>query len=335
MDWTGLNADVERILDKHYTPGRDGSIQAVTIHHMGGNLSIDGCWSTWQNREASAHYAVQSDGKIGQLVNDWDTAWACGNWWANSNTISIEHANNCNGPWTVNDTVLDQGAHLTAAICKKYGLGRPTWMVNVFPHSHWSATDCPGELQRSQNAAYMERAQAWYDEMGGGAGPTPVPQPTPEPAPAGVPDITYCVSVDPNGAEWLPDMVNRTDMGGSSDTYAGNGNPIRWLAVKMPGWYQVFTEAANGWLPAVRKFDKGDLENGCAGDGSPILAVRCYYETQDPETTGWLRVNYAVANVGQDFFAEMSDLTDTGGSSDDFAGNFGRISGIYMYLVRA
>ena len=77
MDWIGLNADVERILTKHYTPGRNGSIKAVTIHHMGGNLSIDGCYSTWQTREASAHYAVQADGTIGQLVNDWDTAWAC------------------------------------------------------------------------------------------------------------------------------------------------------------------------------------------------------------------------------------------------------------------
>ena len=89
MDWIGLNADVERILTKHYTPGRNGSIKAVTIHHMGGNLSIDGCYSTWQTREASAHYAVQADGTIGQLVNDWDTAWACANAWANSNTISI------------------------------------------------------------------------------------------------------------------------------------------------------------------------------------------------------------------------------------------------------
>jgi len=53
MDWIGLNADVERILTKHYTPGRNGSIKAVTIHHMGANLSIDGCYSTWQTRGGS------------------------------------------------------------------------------------------------------------------------------------------------------------------------------------------------------------------------------------------------------------------------------------------
>ena len=206
MDWIGLNADVERILTKHYTPGRNGSIKAVTIHHMGGNLSIDGCYSTWQTREASAHYAVQADGTIGQLVNDWDTAWACANAWANSNTISIEHANNQFGPWTVNDTVLDQGAHLVAAICRKYGLGRPEWLVNVFPHSHWSATDCPGELQRSQNAEYMARAQAWYDEMGGGAAPSPAPSPAPS---VGIPDLRYRVRTA-NGV--LPEMVEKYDV---------------------------------------------------------------------------------------------------------------------------
>ena len=206
MDWIGLNADVERILTKHYTPGRNGSIKAVTIHHMGGNLSIDGCYSTWQTREASAHYAVQADGTIGQLVNDWDTAWACANAWANSNTISIEHANNQFGPWTVNDTVLDQGAHLVAAICRKYGLGRPEWLVNVFPHSHWSATDCPGELQRSQNAEYMARAQAWYDGMGGGAAPYPAPSPAPS---VGIPDLRYRVRTA-NGV--LPEMVEKYDV---------------------------------------------------------------------------------------------------------------------------
>lgn len=327
MDWIGLNADVERILTKHYTPGRNGSIKAVTIHHMGGNLSIDGCYSTWQTREASAHYAVQADGTIGQLVNDWDTAWACANAWANSNTISIEHANNQFGPWTVNDTVLDQGAHLVAAICRKYGLGRPEWLVNVFPHSHWSATDCPGELQRSQNAEYMARAQAWYDEMGGGAAPSLAPSPAPS---VGIPDLRYRVRTA-NGV--LPEMVDHTDTGGSGDDYAGDGSPILYLAIDMPGWYQVRTQR-QGWLPRVNKYDINDLEDGCAGDGSPITAVRCYYETQDPDATGWLGIEYSVANVGEGFLADMIDLDDTSGCGDDYAGNGGMVSAFRARLVR-
>lgn len=169
MDWKNLVADETRIIPCHYTKGRAGSIQAVTIHHMAGNLSIADCYNVWTNNEASAHYAVQADGRIGQLVHDSDTAWACGNTWANANTISIEHANNSSNPWTVYQKTLDAGAHLTAAICAYYNLGEPQWMVNVFPHKHWSPTACPGELAGSQNAEYMRLAKKYYEELKGGS----------------------------------------------------------------------------------------------------------------------------------------------------------------------
>lgn len=327
MDWEGLNADVEMILDRHYTPGRTQSIRGTVIHYNAGDLTVEGCYSVWQSREASAHYQVESSGRIGQLVNDWDTAWHAGD--ANPWTIGIEHANQPDG--TVTGECLEAGAHLVAAIHNKYGLGRPEWMVNVFPHSHFMPTSCPGALGGSQNAAYMRRAQEWYDAMMAGT-EAPEPSPAPEPAPVpAVPDVRYRVRA---GGVWLPEMVNRTDTGGSGDTYAGNGQPIEYLAMDFPGWYQVCTEKSS-WLPKVYAYNPDDLDNGCAGDGSPIKYVRCYYETADPEATGWLRIRYAVANVGCDFFAEMEDLTDLSGYGDDAAGNGGTISALYAYLVRA
>lgn len=332
MDWEGLNADVEMIMDRHYTPGRTASIRGTVLHHNGGNLTVEDCHRAWQTREASAHYQVEQGGRIGQLVNDWDTAWHAGD--ANPWTIGIEHANDGFGPWTISDETLEAGAHLVAAVHRKYGLGRPEWGVNVFGHSDFMATDCPGEIAGSQNAAYMRRAQEWYDAMAAGAeAPEPTPAPAPAPAPA-IPDVRYCTSSDPDGVVWNPEMVNRTCTGGSGDTYAGDGNPIRWLAMDFPGWYQVCTQKS-GWLPQVRKYDIDDLENGCAGDGSPILYARCYYETQNPDATGWLRVRYAVANVGEGFLPEMEDTTCTAGSGDDCAGNGGTVSAFYAYLVRA
>lgn len=143
MDWKNIQADVTKILPCDYTAGREGAnITGITIHHMAGNLSIDQCYNLWSHSQTSAHYAVQSDGKIGQMVNDWDTAWACGNWYANTHTISIEHANNNSNPWTVFPAALESGAHLVAALCLYYNLGRPQWLVNVFPHRYWSSTAC-------------------------------------------------------------------------------------------------------------------------------------------------------------------------------------------------
>lgn len=168
MDWEHLYADEDRILAKHYTEGRGGhKIDKVVLHHNGGNLSIAGCYSVWQTREASAHYQVQSDGRVGQLVWDRNTAWHCGNWNQNQRSIGIEHADCSSSPWRISDAAVESGAHLVAAVCKRYGLGRPTWGRNVFGHSDFAATVCPASLAKggSQHDAYMRRAGEWYDAM--------------------------------------------------------------------------------------------------------------------------------------------------------------------------
>ena len=174
-NWNTLEADIDLIMNTHYTPGRNGRrIDKVIIHHNAGNLTIRGCYDVWQSRPASAHYQVQTDGTIGQLVWDRDTAWHAGNFAANTTSIGIEHADVSSNPWAVSEACLDNGAHLVAAVCKFYGLGRPAWGKNVFGHKDFSATACPASLAGSQHAAYMARAQSWYDQMTGSA-PAPAP----------------------------------------------------------------------------------------------------------------------------------------------------------------
>lgn len=164
MNFETLDADVVKILPVHYTVGRQGSIKGITIHHNAGNLTVEQCYNVWLTREASAHYQVESSGRIGQLVWDNNTAWHAGNWWANNNTVGIEHADFGDG---FTDECIENGAHLVAAICKYYGLGRPQWKTNVFPHSFFSPTACPAGLASTYLSRYMERACAWYDEMTG------------------------------------------------------------------------------------------------------------------------------------------------------------------------
>lgn len=168
MDFVNLKADVNKILNKHFTSGRGGKkIDKIVVHYNAGNLTVEGCYSVWQTREASAHYQVEESGRIGQLVWDKDTAWHASNFNQNQRSIGIEHANYSNG--TISNKCLDAGAHLVAALCKYYGLGRPQWLVNVFPHKYFAATSCPGQIYGSQKTAYIQRAQQWYDSMPGGA----------------------------------------------------------------------------------------------------------------------------------------------------------------------
>lgn len=159
-NWNWLEADENRILTKHYTPGRSSKrIDKVVTHHNAGNLTIPDIYNVWQTRPASAHYQVDSNGRIGQLVWDKDTAWHAGNWDANTTSIGIEHADASSNPWHISDACLDNGAHLVAAICHFYQLDRPMGGKNVFAHSHFSTTECPASLASHQRVKYMERTQ--------------------------------------------------------------------------------------------------------------------------------------------------------------------------------
>ena len=229
MDWEKLQPDVYRLLDKHFTPGRSGyKISYIVLHYNAGNLTVEGCWSVWQTRQASAHYQVESGGRIGQLVNDWDTGWHAGNWEANCKSIGIEHANIAGG--YITETCLDAGAHLVAALCKYYGLGRPQWLVNVFPHSYFQATSCPGQIYGTQKEAYIQRAQYWYDVMTGAK--QEEVQPTPAPTPSNKIPVNYqCYDTY---HKWLREVDSVYD--GSEDDYAGwIGYPITGLRAKTKG----------------------------------------------------------------------------------------------------
>lgn len=178
MNFDTLDMDVNLILDKHYTSGRQGnSVQLIGVHYNYGNLTVEGCYQVWQTRKASAHVQVESKGRSGQLVWDRDTAWALGNFPANTKSINIEHANLSDG--TITEKCLDTGAHIVAAYCIKYGLGRPEWLKNVFPHKYFASTSCPGQIYGSQKQEYIERAQYWYDVMTGALKPEPEPEPEP------------------------------------------------------------------------------------------------------------------------------------------------------------
>ena len=169
-DFTGeITADAY-IPTSAYSKGRDGhSVRYIVIHHEAAvGLSGAAITRMWDGMQAqSAHYSIDSAGTITQHVLEADTAWACGRWVANCESISIEHANNSTSPWTVAEATLESGAHLTAALLIKYGLGYPEWGGNIRPHRQIVATACPGELAESQNAHFMERVCYWYEVMTG------------------------------------------------------------------------------------------------------------------------------------------------------------------------
>lgn len=329
-DWENIEPDEYKYLGCNYNPGRPQGIHGITIHHMAGDLDADDCNRVWRNAETSAHYSIDRNGWIVQHVDDGDRAWACGNAYANDTTISIEHANNNSNPWTVYDAAIESGAHLVAALCKAYGLGRPEWEVNVFPHQYWSSTACPGELAGSQRDAYMSRAQEWYDAMvngtdagdavntGNSANVSPsAPSQSHTPSTDLTTNVHYAFHV--KGGDWLPEVTNFNNS--DDNGYAGNPNEEHDMllvysdagAVK----YQVHT-IESGWLDPVWGANYNDDMNGMAGNwGETIDAVNFWFET--PSDWGEYSQGYARCQT-----TKVDYYLPTVCDFNDYAGNFGQ-----------
>ncbi|CUK96479.1 N-acetylmuramoyl-L-alanine amidase [Listeria monocytogenes] len=131
----------------HYSSGRSGAkVNKIVIHHMAGT-NYDIVPNIWQTREASAHYGIGKNGEIHAYVDENNTAWHAGNWNANISSVGIEHCNSTGSPnWGINQATIDASARLCADIAKRYGLGKLVVNKNIFPHSYFSATSCPGQL---------------------------------------------------------------------------------------------------------------------------------------------------------------------------------------------
>lgn len=117
----------------------------------------------------------------------------------------------------------------------------------------------------------------------------------------------------PTGGEWQGDVIGREDTTGAGDDYAGVfGKPMRYIAIEGVGEYQAHDKGGD-WWPSVDHYDLNDEENGMAGDGNPIDAVRIFDSS----------VRYQTHNLNGDWNDVMHGTRDTGGSDDDFAGEYG------------
>lgn len=100
--------------------------------------------------------------------------------------------------------------------------------------------------------------------------------------------------------------------------YAGRGDaPIAYLAAWCEWPLDVQAYTANGWLPALtnpRNIE--DLDNGCVGDGSPIMGIKMYLTSP-----GECHVAaYQVTTVDNGYYPAQRDH-ETSGGQDGYAGD--------------
>lgn len=234
----GLNAT------GHVTHG-DFKKTSVTIHHNGGNLTLGGVLQTWVNRPASAHFDCDSNGNVGQYVEVHDYAWAVGNTSGNESSISIEMADATFAPdWIVAEATWKAAARLCGWLHANVIGFRPTDQ-SVFPHQHWSSTDCPGPYVLKIFPQIIAEAQTWYDHFKG-TSPSPVPTPPPAPGKLSIVQVAHEVIAGQWGNG--PDRVARLKAAGY-DPVAVQAEVNRELGGTPPGLEsidQVAREVING-----------------------------------------------------------------------------------------
>ena len=133
------------------------------------------------------------------------------------------------------------------------------------------------------------------------------------------PNVTYRVRTNEDG--WLPAVVNLQD-------YAGIENhAITDVAIKVDKgtvWYEAHVKGGN-WLGKVTGYDTDDYDNGYAGIGKPIDALKVYYMTPDGiRSTGvYYCAKYKTSPINASTYYDWQIDTDTDNGQDGYAGVFG------------
>lgn len=140
-------------LSPHYDSREGTPITDITIHHMAGNLTVYQCGEVFQTREASAHYGIDGEGRIGQYVDEKYASWANANAASNRRSVTIELANDeIGGNWHVSDTAIERCIDLCVDICRRNGIDlvyTGDTSGTLTRHNMFYATTCPGPYLQS------------------------------------------------------------------------------------------------------------------------------------------------------------------------------------------
>lgn len=144
-------------LSPNYTKMSNKVNKKITIHHMAGNLTIEGCGEVFHNksRRSSSNYGIGSDGRVGLYVEESNRAWTSSNSANDNEAVTIEVANNTFSPnWTVSEAAFNKLIELCTDICIRNNIKKLVWTGDrtgtLTCHYMFANTMCPGPYLRSR-----------------------------------------------------------------------------------------------------------------------------------------------------------------------------------------
>lgn len=149
----------------HYA-GRAYPIEKITIHHMAGDLTVEGCGSVFSTsaRQASSNYGVGSDGRIGCYVDEANAAWTSADWDNDNRAVTLEVADFDTVNWAPSDAAYKATIDLCVDICQRNGIDRLVYTGGpdgtMTEHLMFAATGCPGPWWHARMAQVTDEINA-------------------------------------------------------------------------------------------------------------------------------------------------------------------------------
>lgn len=165
-------------LSPHCTKPRQGKIKGISIHTMAGPGSVEGCGQVFQTSEASSHYGIGPDGRIGQYVLEENRAWCCSHKVDHEVvTIEVSSIQSYQEPYECTAAAFESLIDLCVDICQRNGIKKLIWkegkqycpaftgnwaVCNMVPHRYTTdkGKSCPGNYLFGKYGEIAERVNA-------------------------------------------------------------------------------------------------------------------------------------------------------------------------------
>lgn len=165
-------------LSPHCTKPRQGKIKGISIHTMAGPGSVEGCGQVFQTSEASSHYGIGPDGRIGQYVLEENRAWCCSHKVDHEVvTIEVSSIQSYQEPYECTEAAFESLIDLCVDICQRNGIKKLVWkegkqycpaftgnwaVCNMVPHRYTTdkGKSCPGNYLFGKYGEIAERVNA-------------------------------------------------------------------------------------------------------------------------------------------------------------------------------
>lgn len=165
-------------LSPHCTKPRHGKIKGISIHTMAGPGSVEGCGQVFQTSEASSHYGIGPDGRIGQYVLEENRAWCCSHKVDHEVvTIEVSSIQSYEEPYECTAAAFESLIDLCVDICQRNGIKKLIWkegkqycpaftgnwaVCNMVPHRYTTdkGKSCPGNYLFGKYGEIAERVNA-------------------------------------------------------------------------------------------------------------------------------------------------------------------------------